>query len=147
MSVEKGRTVRRGDRIRVAYDGFFADGARFDSSEGQEPLVFTVGAGEVIPGFENGVVGMKRGESRSIVVPVEDAYGQHVAEMVAEVERHLIPNDDQLVIGNFLEVSTEDGNKFEVQITGLTDTTAVLDGNHPLAGKELHFDIELLDFV
>lgn len=147
MSVEKGRAVSRGDRIRVAYDGFFADGSRFDTSEGHEPLVFTVGAGEVIPGFETGVIGMKRGERRSIVVAAEDAYGQHVADMVAEVERQLIPNDDQLVIGNFLEVSTEGGDKFEVQIAGLTDTTAVLDGNHPLAGKELHFDIELLDFV
>lgn len=141
------REVQQGDRVRVAYDGFFVDGARFDTSQGNDPLVFTVGAGEVIPGFDKAVVGMKPGEKRSIIVASEDAYGPHVAEMVAEVERKLIPDDEELIVGNFLEVSTDDGDSFEVQIVELTETTAVLDGNHPLSGKDLHFDIELLEFV
>lgn len=146
MSDQTQRTVQIGDRVRIAYTGRFADGTEFDSSSGHEPLVFTVGAEEVIPGFERGLLGMVPGESRSITVPPEEGYGPHLQEMVAEVERKLIPEDDRLVVGNFLEVSTEDGNQFEVEIKQLTDTTAVLDGNHPLAGKELHFDIDLLGF-
>jgi len=144
---KKQREVRQGDRIRVAYDGYFADGTQFDTSQGNAPLVFTVGAGEVIPGFDQAVVGLKPGEKCSVAVASENAYGPHVAEMVAEVERKMIPDDEKLIVGNFLEVSTEDGNSFEVQIVELTETTAVLDGNHPLAGKDLLFDIELLDFV
>lgn len=147
MSDQTQRTVQIGDRVRIAYTGRFADGTEFDSSSGHAPLVFTVGAEEVIPGFERGVLGMVPGESRSITVPPEEGYGPHLQEMVAEVERKLIPEDHRLVVGNFLEVSTEDGNQFEVEIKQLTDTTAVLDGNHPLAGKELHFDIDLLGFA
>ena len=147
MSDQTQRTVQIGDRVSIAYIGRFADGTEFDSSSGHAPLVFTVGAEEVIPGFERGVLGMVPGESRSITVPPEEGYGPHLQEMVAEVERKLIPEDDRLVVGNFLEVSTEDGNQFEVEIKQLTDTTAVLDGNHPLAGKELHFDIDLLGFA
>jgi peptidylprolyl isomerase len=147
MSDTTQRLVQVGDRVRIAYTGCFEDGAEFDSSRGNEPLVFTVGAGEVISGFDKGIVGMAQGERRSIVVAPEDGYGPHLPDMVAEVERKMIPDDDRLVVGNFLEVSTEDGNTFEVQIMKLTDTTAVLDGNHPLAGKDLHFEIDLLDFV
>jgi peptidylprolyl isomerase len=147
MSDQTQRTVQIGDRVRIAYTGRFADGTEFDSSSGNEPLVFTLGAEEVIPGFEKGILGMVPGESRSITVPPEDGYGPHLEEMVAEVERKLIPEDDRLVVGNFLEVSTEDGTQFEVEIKQLTDSTAVLDGNHPLAGKELHFEIELLGFA
>lgn len=146
MSDATQRRVQAGDRVRVAYTGRFADGTEFDSSTGNEPLVFTVGAGEVIGGFEAGIAGMMAGEARSIVVTPEAGYGPHLEEMVAEVERKLIPEDHRLVVGNFLEVSTEDGNQFEVEIKALTETTALLDGNHPLAGKELHFDIELLGF-
>jgi FKBP-type peptidyl-prolyl cis-trans isomerase 2 len=147
MSETTLRKVRVGDRVRVAYVGRFPDGTEFDTSLGNPPLVFTVGAGEVIPGFEQGVVGMQLGESRTVVVAPAEGYGLHVPEMVAEVERKLIPDDDQLVVGNFLEVRTEDGTTFEVQIKQLTDTMVVLDGNHPLSGKDLHFEIELLDFV
>jgi len=147
MSDPTQRNVQVGDRVRIAYAGCFADGTEFDSSRDNEPLVFTVGAGEVISGFDKGIIGMVQGETRSIVVAPEDGYGPHQSEMVAEVERKLIPDDDRLVVGNYLEVSTEDGNTFEVQIMKLTDTTAVLDGNHPLVGKDLHFDIDLLGFV
>ncbi len=147
MSDQKDRSVATGDQIRVNYVGRFENGSMFDSSEGREPLEFTVGTEQVIPGFDQAVVGMKAGESCKIVVAPEDGYGAHVPEMIAEVERHLIPDSEKLVLGSMLEVSVEDGQTLEVQVVELSDTSVILDGNHPLAGKELHFEIELLEFV
>jgi peptidylprolyl isomerase len=147
MSAQGERVVAEGDQISVNYVGRFEDGSTFDSSEGNQPLVFTVGAEQVIPGFEKAVIGMKPGDSCKIVVPPEDGYGEHVAEMVAEVERKQIPNHEELLLGSMLEVSMEDGQSFEVQVVEISDDTVVLDGNHPLAGKELHFEIEMLDFA
>lgn len=146
MSDQKERVVATGDQIRVNYVGCFENGAMFDSSEGREPLEFTVGAEQVIPGFDRAVLGMKPGESCKIVVSPEDGYGVHVPEMVAEVERHLIPDSEKLVLGSMLEVSLEDGQSLEVQVVELSDAVVILDGNHPLAGKELHFEIEVLEF-
>lgn len=147
MAPQDERKVVAGDQIRVNYVGRFADGSIFDSSEGHEPLEFTVGAEEVIAGFDRAVIGLKPGESCRVVVEPEDGYGPHLAEMVAEVERSMIPNHEKLLVGSILEVSLEDGQSLEVQVVELSDTVAVLDGNHPLAGKELHFDIDLLDFA
>jgi peptidylprolyl isomerase len=141
------RTVALGDQVRVNYVGCFEDGSVFDSSEGREPLEFTVGEDQVITGFDQAVVGLKPGESTQVVVTPEDGYGTHLPEMVARVERHLIPDNDKLMLGSMLEVGLEDGQTLEVQIVEMTDDEVVLDGNHPLAGKDLHFEIELLDFV
>ena len=141
------RLVKSGDQVRVNYTGKFEDGTVFDSSEGNDPLEFTVGAGQVIPGFDQALMGMKPGESCSVEVSPEQGYGAHVPEMVAEVERQQIPEDHRLQVGGFLEVTLENGDELEMQVVELTDTTATLDANHPLAGKVLHFEIELLDFV
>lgn len=146
MSDQKDRTVADGDQVRVNYIGRFTDGSIFDSSEGQDPLEFTVGAGQVIVGFDQAVVGLKPGESCKVVVSPEDGYGAHIPEMVAQVERHMIPDHDKLVLGSMLEVGLEDGQSLEVQVVEITDDSVVLDGNHPLAGKELHFEIALLEF-
>jgi peptidylprolyl isomerase len=147
MSDQKDRSVATGDQIRVNYVGRFENGSMFDSSEGREPLEFTVGAEQVISGFDQAVVGMKPGGSCKIVVAPEDGYGAHVPEMIAEVERHLIPDSEKLVLGSMLEVSVEEGQTLEVQVVELSDASVILDGNHPLAGKELHFEIEMLEFV
>ncbi len=147
MSGANSRAVTQGDQVRVNYIGRFADGSVFDSSEGHDPLEFTVGAGQVIEGFDQAVVGLKPGESREVVVPPAEAYGEHLSEMVAEVERHLIPDHEKLMLGSMLEVSLEDGQTLEVQVVEISDESVVLDGNHPLAGKELHFEIEMLEFV
>lgn len=147
MSGANSRAVSQGDQVRVNYIGRFADGSVFDSSEGHDPLEFTVGAGQVIEGFDQAVVGLKPGESREVVVPPAEAYGEHLSEMVAEVERHLIPDHEKLMLGSMLEVSLEDGQTLEVQVVEISDASVVLDGNHPLAGKELHFEIEMLEFV
>jgi len=145
MTEQPGRVVADGDLVRVNYVGRFADGSIFDSSEGQEPLEFTVGAGQVIDGFDRAVVGLTPGESRTVAVPPEAGYGAHLPEMVAEVERHLIPDHEKLLIGSMLEVSLEDGQSLEVQVVELSESSVILDGNHPLAGKELHFEIEMLE--
>jgi len=147
MGSQVERAVAAGDQIRVNYVGRFANGSVFDSSEGREPLEFTVGAEQVIAGFDQAVIGLKPGESCQVVVAPEDGYGPHMLEMVAEVERHLIPDHEKLLLGSMLEVSLEDGQSLEVQVVELSDEVVVLDGNHPLAGKELHFEIEMLGFA
>lgn len=145
MSDREKRVAAAGDQVRVNYIGRFADGSIFDSSEGHDPLEFTVGAGQVIVGFDQAVIGLKPGESRKVVVPPEDGYGGHLPEMVAKVEKHLIPDHDKLILGSMLEVGLEDGQSLEVQVVEISDNSVVLDGNHPLAGKELHFEIVLLE--
>jgi len=147
MSSGQERAVEVGDHVRVNYTGRFENGSVFDSSVGHNPLEFTVGADEVIAGFDRAVIGLKPGESCQVVIPPADGYGEHIPEMVAEVERHLIPNNEQLVLGSMLEVSMENGQSLEVQVVELSDESVVLDGNHPLAGKELHFEIEVLGFA
>ena len=146
MSGQKERAVATGDQIRVNYVGCFENGSTFDSSEGREPLEFTVGAEQVIAGFDRAVIGLKPGESCKVVIAPEDGYGAHVPDMVAEVERNLIPDNEKLILGSMLEVSMEDGQTLEVQVVELSDAVVVLDGNHPLAGKELHFEIEIIEF-
>ena len=147
MTAPNDRAVAAGDQIRVNYVGRFDNGELFDSSEGREPLEFTVGGEQVIAGFDRAVVGLKPGESCKVVVAPADGYGAHVPAVVATIERQQIPDNDKLMLGSMLEVSMEDGQSLEVQVVELSDETVVLDGNHPLAGKELHFEIELLDFV
>jgi peptidylprolyl isomerase len=147
MTTREERAVAAGDQIKVNYVGRFDNGEVFDTSEGREPLEFTVGGEQVIAGFDRAVVGLKPGESCKVVVAPTDGYGEHVSEMVVTIERQQIPDNDKLVLGSMLEVGMEDGQSLEVQVVELSDETAVLDGNHPLAGKELHFEIELLDFV
>jgi peptidylprolyl isomerase len=147
MGDQADRVVAVGDQIRVNYVGRFENGSMFDSSEGREPLEFTVGGDQVIAGFDQAVIGLKPGESCKVAVAPEDGYGAHVPEMVAEVERSQIPDNEKLVLGSMLEVGLEDGQSLEVQVVELSDEMVVLDGNHPLAGKELHFEIELLEFV
>jgi len=147
MEASEQKRAQDGDRVRVSYTGKFADGTIFDSSAGNPPLEFTIGAGEVIAGFDDAVRGLLQGENRSVEISPEQGYGLHLPEMVAEIERRMIPEDHQLEIGNFLEVRAENGATFEVRIVALTETTVQLDANHPLAGKVLHFDIQLLEFV
>ena len=147
MSDQNERVVMDGDQLNVNNVGRFEDGSIFDSSEGRDPLEFTVGGEQVIAGFDRAVIGLKTGESLKVVVAPEDGYGEHVPGMVAEIERQQIPDNDKLILGSMLEVSMEDGQSLEVQVVEISDETVFLDGNHPLSGKELHFEIELLDFV
>ncbi len=133
------------DLVKVHYTGRLEDGTTFDSSEESAPLEFTIGRGQVIPGFEQAVVGMQVGESKTVRIPAEQAYGEHHPQLVANLGRDDVPADMELQIGNQLEVTQEDGEKFLVMVAGLTDDSVTLDANHPLAGKELIFDIDLLE--
>jgi FKBP-type peptidyl-prolyl cis-trans isomerase 2 len=146
MAADAQKRAQDGDRVCVSYVGRFADGTVFDSSEGNPPLEFTIGAGEVIAGFDAAVTGLLPGEGRAVEIAPEQGYGLHLPEMMAEVERSKIPNDEQLAVGSFLEVTAPNGATFEVRVVGLTDTVVQLDANHPLAGKTLYFDVQLLKF-
>jgi len=145
--------AKKGDKVKVHYTGRLEEGEVFDSSECREdecgcesgPLEFTIGEGNVIPGFEQAIIGMSPGETKTVVIPVDQAYGERVEEMVAVVDREDIPADLALEVGNQLEVTQEDGHAFPVVIMEVTDSTVTLDGNHPLAGRELTFDLRLVE--
>lgn len=147
--------AQQGDRVRVHYTGRLEDGEVFDSSEceddgcgcGSGPLEFTIGEGDVIPGFESAVVGMSPGESREIHIPVDEAYGPYQEELVGVVERSRLPDGLIPEIGGQLEVTGQDGECFPALITDLTDSDVTLDANHPLAGRDLTFDIRLLEIL
>lgn len=147
MTANEQKRAQDGDRVLVSYVGRFADGTVFDSSEGNPPLEFTIGAGEVIAGFDAAVSGLFPGESRSVEIAPEQGYGPHLPEMTVAVGRNQIPDEHLLVVGNFLQVTTPHGDNFEMRVAELDDTTVKLDGNHPLAGKTLFFEVQLLSFA
>ena len=135
--------VKNGDTVKVHYTGTLADGTVFDSSLEREPLEFTLGEGQLIPGFEKAVLGMSAGESRTVTIPAEEAYGPYREEMVLEVPRTQLPADMQPQVGMQLQIGEEQGEGMVVQITQVSDTNITLDANHPLAGKDLTFNIQL----
>lgn len=138
--------AKTGDTVQVHYTGTLTDGTIFDSSKGREPLEFTLGGGQVIKGFEEGITGMSVGDSKTVNIPVEDAYGPAHEEMVFTLERAELPDDIPLELGMTLNMH-EDGNPqpIPVIIRDLNDTSVTLDANHPLAGQDLIFEIELVD--
>jgi peptidylprolyl isomerase len=133
-----------GDNVKVHYTGKLEDGTVFDTSEGREPLEFTLGEGQVIPGFESAVRGMSQGETKTTQIPADHAYGPHHAEMVLVVPRSQFPPDFNPKPGDQLEIKQEDGQSFYVHVTEIGETDIGLDANHPLAGKDLIFDIQLV---
>lgn len=135
-----------GDTVRVHYTGRLDDGTIFDSSEGREPLEFTLGSGQVIPGFEEAVTGMEVGGSSTITVEPEKAYGQRHEEAVQQVPRADIPADIDLEVGMQLQASGPQGDMV-VTVVELSEDAVKLDANHPLAGRELTFDVELVEIA
>lgn len=137
--------AKPGDTVKVHYTGTLEDGSVFDSSRSREPLEFTIGQGQVIPGFESAVTGMEPGESKSATMPPDQAYGPHRQEMVAVVEREQLPKDLDVTVGQQLSVKQQDGSQFVVAIADVSEKTVTLDGNHELAGKALTFELELVE--
>jgi peptidylprolyl isomerase len=135
----------QGDTVKVRYTGRLADGTVFDASPAERPLRFILGKKEVIAGFETAVTGMYMGESRTVTIPPEQAYGPHEGQYVETVARGMLPAQVDPQPGQQLEITAQNGNKLLVLVAEVTDETVTLDGNHPLAGKELIFDIELLE--
>lgn len=138
------KAAKDGDLVQVHYTGRLIDGTEFDSSKGLEPLAFVVGSGDVIAGFDAAVRGLKPGKSRTVTVPVEEAYGPVQPELIARVPRADLPADLELEVGQQMTVTQEEDESFAVMVTAFDDGFVTLDANHPLAGKELVFDIELI---
>jgi peptidylprolyl isomerase len=147
---EKGKVMteaKQGDTVKVHYTGALADGTVFDSSQGREPLQFEVGKGQVIPGFEQAVVGLEEGESTKVEIAPEQAYGERRDELVLTVQRSRLPEGMDPKVGEQLRMSQPNGQAVVVSVTGVTEESVTLDANHPLAGKELHFELELVEIV
>lgn len=136
--------AKAGDKVAVHYTGKHTDGSIFDSSEGSTPLEFQIGSGMVIKGFDDGVTGMSIGDKKTIVIPAAEAYGEHSPENAVSMERTQIPSNIELALGASLNMHQDGGQVVEVVITDLTETHVTLDANHPLAGKDLTFDLELV---
>ena len=134
-----------GDTVKVHYTGRLDDGEIFDTSREREPLEFTIGQGEVIPGFEAGVLGMTPGESKTITIPAAEAYGPHRSDLIAIFNRAQFPPNLHPEIGQQLQLTGQHGQQFVLQVVAMDDTSVKLDANHPLAGKELTFDLELVE--
>ncbi len=137
--------TKKGDNVKVHYTGKLADGTVFDSSKGGEPLAFALGSGQVIQGFEEGVVGMQVGESKVLNIPVEKAYGERNDELVIQAPIEQVPPDLKPELGMRLEMGGANGEILRVVVTEITDTHITLDANPPLAGKDLTFEIELVE--
>lgn len=140
--------VQFGNNVKVHYTGTLTDGQMFDTSDGSEPLAFTVGAGQVIPGFDQALLGMQIGETKNIIIPPGEAYGEREDGLVQQIRR------DQFRLGDFepevgmaIEMRTPDGQGIPMVITELTDATVTLDANHPLAGETLHFALTLVEIA
>jgi peptidylprolyl isomerase len=139
--------VKSGDKVKVHYHGKLTNGETFDSSEGRSPLEFEVGGGMVIKGFDDGVTGMAVGEKKTVNIPFNEAYGPRNPEMVIEFPKDRFPTDMEIEVGMPLMMSGGNGEQFQVVVTEVKETGVMLDANHPLAGQDLVFDIELIEIV
>ena len=139
--------VKSGDTVRIHYTGTLADGQTFDSSEGRDPLEFTVGSGQIIPGLDAAIPGMAVGDKKTVEVPADDAYGQPDPNAQQAVPRAEIPDDIPLDLGTQLQVQTPQGQVMPVTVVDVTEEQVTLDANHPLAGKDLTFNIELVEIA
>jgi peptidylprolyl isomerase len=137
--------ARRGDNVKVHYTGTLDDGSVFDSSEGSEPLLFAVGSGQVIEGFDEAVLGMTVGESKTVNIPCAKAYGERKDEMVIQAPIEQVPPDLNPEVGMRLEMGGANGEVLRVVVTEIAETHITLDANPPLAGKDLTFKLELVE--
>lgn len=136
--------VKDGDTVAIHYTGTLLDGTTFDSSDGRDPLEFVVGSGQIIPGLDKALPGMGVGEKKTVKIPSEEAYGPLNPEMRQAVPREGIPADIPLAVGTQLQMQTPDGQALPVMVVDVDDATVTLDANHPLAGKDLQFDFEVV---
>jgi len=143
-TVEK---AENGDTVRLNYTGKFEDGTIFDSSKDREPIEFVIGAGMVIPGLEKGVIGMAVTETKTITIPMEEAYGPRRSEMIMNAPKDQFPQDMEFEVGRQLESRQPDGRVMYATIVEIAEDTVTLDTNHPLAGKTLIFEVELMEII
>ncbi|AUC52771.1 MAG: FKBP-type peptidyl-prolyl cis-trans isomerase [Sagittula sp.] len=136
--------VKTGDTVQLHYTGTLADGATFDSSRGRDPLQFEVGSGQIIPGLDKALPGMTVGEQKKLTIPADEAYGQPDPNAMQAVPRSEIPAEIPLDLGTQLQVQTPQGQVMPVTVVEVNEEQVTLDANHPLAGKDLTFDIEVV---
>ena len=144
---KKRITVRKGDKVRVHYTCTLANGTIIDSSQGQEPLEFSLGKGEIIKGLEDLVMGMKVGQSKTATAAPEQTYGARHEEWMIDVVRDKLPEDFKPEVGLHYEIPRENGQSSLATVTHVSESTVTLDFNHPLAGKELIFEVSLLEIL
>lgn len=130
--------------VKVHYKGTLSNGEVFDTSEGKEPLEFKLGAGQILPGFENGIVGMQAGESKKINIPAAEAYGERKEELVQEVPRTQLPEEIKPEVGLRLMSKSPDGQDIPLVVADVKEETITVDANHPLAGQDLTFEVTLV---
>jgi len=140
----KNEQVKKGDMVSLDYTGLLQDGTEFDSSKGRNPLQFKVGAGEVIPGFDKAVEGMKKDEEKTFTIPCAEAYGPIQAELMQEIPKEKMPNTTELKVGMQLMMNGLQGEKAMITITKISEKTVTVDLNHPLAGKDLTFKVKVV---
>lgn len=136
---------KKGEKVKVHYKGTLPDGTVFDDSRQREPLEFTIGENQIIPGFEEAVQEMEVGETKDVYVPADQAYGQRREDLIGSIKRERLPEDITPEVGQMLRVGQEEGQSLTVQVVEVSDQDVTLDGNHPLAGQDLNFEIELLE--
>lgn len=139
--------AKDGDKVQVHYTGKLDDGSVFDSSTGRDPLEFTLGGGQMIPGFEKGVLGMAVGDTKTIRIPANEAYGERDEERILQIERSQFPPHIDPQIGQQLQLRDPGGHIVMVTIAEVGDEVVTLDGNHPLAGQNLNFDLQLVQIA
>ncbi len=139
--------IEDGKKVKIHYTGTLDDGNQFDSSAGGEPLEFEMGAGNVIPGFETGVKDMAVGEKKNIHIPVEEAYGEKREDMVMDFERSQLPEGLEPEVGMGLQMQGPQGQPLPVQIVAVAEENITIDANHPLAGQNLNFELELVEVI
>jgi peptidylprolyl isomerase len=139
--------AKSGDTVRIHYIGKLTDGTEFDSSNGRPPLEFVVGAGQIISGLDKKVDGMKLGAHQTVTVPAEAAYGKHDPAKVHALPRSAVPSNIDVQPGLQLQSKTPDGSTIPLVVTGVDDQVVTVDANHPLAGQDLVFDVELVEIV
>ncbi|MCK5069412.1 MAG: peptidylprolyl isomerase [Desulfocapsa sp.] len=136
--------AKKGDKVKVNYKGYLEDGSVFDSSDGKNPLEVTLGSGMVIPGFDAALVGMEVGAKKTVSIPMDQAYGNHNAEMVMQIPLEQVPPDLKPEIGQRMEMGGAAGELVQAEVIDINDEFIFLDANPPLAGKDLTFDLELV---
>ena len=141
------QSAKKGDKVKVHYQGKLTNGETFDSSKDREPLEFEIGSGSVIKGFDSGVTGMSVGEKRTINIPFNEGYGPKKSEMMFEMPKEKFPKDIDIKEGLPLMMSDGGGQNFQVTVAQIKEETVILDANHPLAGQDLVFDIELVEIT
>lgn len=139
--------TKNGDTVRIHYTGKLEDGTVFGSTVAHDPLEFTIGEDQLIPGFEQALVGMYIGQSKTIRIPSDKAFGPHLKELVVNIDRREFPGHMKPKVGQRLQIPRDDGQKVMVTVTEVSESSVTLDGNHPLAGKDVIFDIQLIEIV